>query len=107
LITLIQAHAGRSNVSKIKGKKCCAARGYGKVSHHIEAIITIDERGQMVLPKETRTKAGIRAGDKLALVGWRRGDHVCCLSLVKVEEMTEMLGDLMDSLTTAVPASDV
>ena len=92
-------------MSKTKSKKCCAVQGDAKVSHQIEAIITIDERGQMVLPKETRTKAGIRAGDKLALVGWRKGDHVCCLSLVKVEEMAEMLGDLMDSLKAATPES--
>ena len=90
-----------NDVSKSKGKQCCGSRHDSGVSHQIEAIITIDERGQMVLPKETRTRAGIRAGDKLALVGWRKGDRVCCLSLVKVEEMTEMLGDLMDSLKAA------
>ena len=89
-----------------KSKKCCAVQGDAKVSHQIEAIITVDERGQMVLPKETRAKAGIRAGEKLALVGWRKGDRICCLSLVKVEEMTEMLEELMDSLKTAVPASE-
>ena len=93
-------------MSKTKSKKCCAVQGDAKVSHQIEAIITIDERGQMVLPKETRARAGIRAGEKLALVGWRKGDRVCCLSLVKVEEMTEMLEELMDSLKTAVPASE-
>jgi antitoxin PrlF len=98
--------SGRDDVSKAKRGKCCDSHCDCDVSHQIEAIITIDERGQMVLPKETRTRAGIRAGDKLALVGWRKGDRVCCLSLVKVEEMTEMLGDLMDSLKTAVPASD-
>jgi len=93
-------------VGKTKGKKCCGSRYGRNVSHQIEAVITIDERGQMVLPKETRTRAGIQAGDKLALVSWRKGDRVCCLSLVKVEEMAEMLGDLMDSLKTAVPASE-
>lgn len=93
-------------MNKAKSKRCCGSRRDSEVSHQIEAIITIDERGQMVLPKETRTKAGIRAGDKLALVGWRKGDHDCCLSLVKVEEMAEMLGDLMDSLKTAVPTSE-
>ena len=57
----------------------------------------------MVLPKETRARAGIRAGDKLALVGWRKGDRVCCLSLIKVEEMTEMVGELVNSLMAASP----
>jgi antitoxin PrlF len=93
-------------MNKTKNKKCCGSHRDREVSHRIEAIISIDERGQMVLPKETRIKAGILAGDKLALVGWRKGDRVCCLSLVKVEEMAEMLGDLMDSLKTAVPTSE-
>jgi antitoxin PrlF len=82
-----------------KAKKTIAVRSRPKVSHQIEAIITVDERGQMVLPKGTRAKAGIRAGDKLALVAWRKGDRVCCLSLVKADEMTEMVGELMNSLT--------
>lgn len=94
-------------MGKTRSKKCCAEMADAKVSHQIEAILSIDERGQMVLPKETRTKAGIRAGDKLALVGWRKGDRLCCLSLVKVEDMAEMLGDLMDSLKTAPPASEI
>ena len=92
-------------MGKAKSKKCCASRGDSEVSYQIETVITIDERGQMVLPKETRTKAGISAGDKLALVGRRKADRLCCLSLVKVEEMAEMLGDLMDSLKAAVPES--
>jgi antitoxin PrlF len=93
-------------VDKAKSKKCCASQRDPKASYRIEAIITIDERGQMVLPKETRARAGIRAGDKLALVGWRKGDRVCCLSLIKAEEMTEMVGELLNSLMAAFPESE-
>jgi AbrB family looped-hinge helix DNA binding protein len=85
-------------MGKTTSKQRRGSRRSGTISHQIEAIITIDQRGQMVLPKETRDRAGIRAGDKLALVGWRKGDRVCCLSLVKVEEMTEMVGELLESL---------
>ena len=92
-----------NDVGKSRGKQCCGSRHDSSVSHQIEAVITIDDRGQMVLPKETRNRAGIRAGDKLALVGWRRGERVCCLSLVKMDELTEMLGELMDSLKAAAP----
>lgn len=92
-------------MDKAKGKKCCVAAGGTTVSHQIEAIITVDERGQMVLPKETRVRAGIRAGEKLALVGWHKGDRVCCLSLIKVEEMAETVGELMNSLMVPVPRS--
>jgi len=57
----------------------------------VEALVTVDERGQMVLPKELRERAGIRAGDKLALVGIENEGRVCCISLMKIEEITEMV----------------
>lgn len=57
----------------------------------VEALVTVDERGQMVLPKELRERAGIQAGDKLAVVGMESEGRVCCISLIKVEEITEMV----------------
>lgn len=57
----------------------------------VEALVSVDERGQMVLPKELREKAGIRAGDKLALTTWERGGTLCCITLTKAEELTEMV----------------
>lgn len=92
-------------MEKPKSKKCCTLRHGPQVSYQIEAIITIDERGQMVLPKETRVQAGIRAGDRLALVGWRKGERVCCLSLIKAEDMAEMVGELVNSLMASAPQS--
>jgi len=93
-------------VEKAKGKKCCAMPSDLKCSYQVEAIITIDQRGQMVLPKETRAKAGIQAGDKLALVGWRKGERVCCLSLIRVEEMAETVGELMNALMVSATESE-
>ena len=53
----------------------------------VESLITVDERGQTVLPKEIREKAGIRAGDKLAVITWEKEGKVCCLFLIKAEEL--------------------
>jgi len=68
----------------------------------VEALVSIDERGQMILPKEIRDKANIRAGDKLAVTSWARGDKICCISLIKAEEFTDMvkgiLGPVMKDL---------
>jgi antitoxin PrlF len=68
----------------------------------VEALVTVDERGQMVLPKEVREAAGIRPGDKLALIAWRKNGSVCCLSLYKADELTSMvrgrLGPLMKDI---------
>jgi AbrB family looped-hinge helix DNA binding protein len=34
----------------------------------VEAVVSVDSRGQVVLPKDLRAAAGIKAGDKLAVV---------------------------------------
>jgi bifunctional DNA-binding transcriptional regulator/antitoxin component of YhaV-PrlF toxin-antitoxin module len=49
----------------------------------------------MVLPKELRDKANIRAGDKLALVSWDKGGEICCLYLIKAEYLAERVKDFL------------
>ena len=61
----------------------------------VEAVVSVDERGQMVLPKEIREKAGIQAGDKMAVVIMEQGGKPCCISLLKVEEITEMVKHML------------
>jgi len=62
----------------------------------VEALISVDERGQMVLPKDIREKANIRAGDKLALTCWEKDGKVCCISLIKAEDLTEMVKSMLE-----------
>ena len=57
----------------------------------VEAVVSVDERGQMVLPKELRDKANIRAGDKLAVTSWEKDSKVCCIILTKAEELADMV----------------
>ncbi len=57
----------------------------------VEALVSIDERGQMVLPKELREKAGIRPGDKLAVTAWEKEGAICCITLTRAAELTEMV----------------
>ena len=47
-----------------EGKKgpCCASDMMSCCK--VESIVSVDERGQMVLPKEIRERAKIGAGDK-------------------------------------------
>ena len=61
----------------------------------VESVISVDDRGQMVLPKEIRARAGIRPGDKLAAVCWEKDGEVCCISLIKVEHLTGMVRDML------------
>jgi AbrB family looped-hinge helix DNA binding protein len=68
----------------------------GECCYNIESVVTVDERGQMVLPKEIRNKAGIKAGDKLAVVLMEKEGKVCCLSLVKAENFSQTVKDLLE-----------
>ena len=64
----------------------------------VDAVVTVDERGQMVLPKDVRQKAGIGAGEKLAVVTMRKDGRVCCVSLIKVDEMAGLVQELIRPL---------
>jgi len=71
-------------------KVSCAGAGR-KSCCQVEAIVTVDERGQMVLPKEVRKRMRIRAGDKFALITMTEGDVLCCLTLVKVDDLSGLV----------------
>jgi antitoxin PrlF len=64
----------------------------------VEAVLSVDERGQMVLPKDVREKAGIRTGDKLALISWEKDGCICCLALMKADSLNSMVKDVLGPL---------
>jgi antitoxin PrlF len=77
----------------------CAEKGNATSCCRVESLITIDERGQMVLPKDLRDRVGIKAGDKMALISWEKDGEVCCLTLIKADALAlgvkEFLGPVM------------
>ena len=79
----------------VKKENCCGPAGIPGGCCKVEALVSVDERGQMVLPKEARDKANIHAGDKLAVISWEKGGQVCCLSLIKAESLTDMVKDML------------
>jgi antitoxin PrlF len=84
----------RTNASCDSGAKggpsCCK-----ESTCKIESIIMVDERGQMVLPKEIREKANIKAGDKLVLISWIRENKIICFNLMKSEELGFFVKDFI------------
>jgi len=68
----------------------------------VDAIITIDGRGQIVLPKDLRDRAGIKAGDKFAVISCESGGRVCFISLVKADKFADsvksVLGPMMKGI---------
>ena len=79
-------------------KSCCSQEPCCKV----EAVVSIDARGQIVLPKDVREKAGIEAGDKLAVIAFESGGKVCCISLLKsdafADSVKNVLGPMMSEI---------
>ncbi len=90
---------------KSQKASCCAPADRNQSSCKVESIISVDERGQMVLPKELRDKAHIRSGDKLAVASWERGGEICCIYLIKTEylaeQVKEFLGPMMKEMGKA------
>jgi len=78
-------------VQKDISENCCESASNAANCCKVEALVSVDDRGQMILPKELREKANIRAGDKLAVVSWEKDGRVCCISLTKAEELTDMV----------------
>jgi len=76
-------------------KEFCSTSMTGIGCCKVESLISVDERGQMVLPKDVRDKANIRAGDKLAIISWEKDGKVCCISLIKAEGFAEMVKGLL------------
>lgn len=73
-------------------KQAKAARPTGRVDAgccSMESMVTVDERGQMVLPKELRERMGIKSGTKLAVVavGGCEGGP-CCITLLKADALS-------------------
>ncbi len=74
---------------------CCPPADITLSCCKVEAIVSVDERGQMVLPKELREWAHIRTGEKLAVVSWEKDGSISCISLIKAEDLTEMVKNML------------
>jgi antitoxin PrlF len=80
----------------------CSALDKGMSCCKVESIISVDERGQMVLPKELRDRANIRPGDKLAIVSWDKGGEICCIYLIKAEYLAERVKDFLGPMMKGI-----
>ena len=81
-----------------KSEDCCKQTDEGICCCNVEALVSVDERGQMVLPKELREKANIRAGDKLAVISHEAEGKICCISLVRAEDFAEIVKNMLSPM---------
>jgi antitoxin PrlF len=93
-------------MSKRNNDACCSSTDSLMGCCKVESIISIDERGQMVLPKELRERADIRAGDKMAVTSWEKDGNICCICLIKAENLAEMVRDMLGPVMSGVKLQD-
>jgi antitoxin PrlF len=83
-------------------KECC-----NKECCKINAVVTVDPKGQIVLPKDLREKANIKPNDKLALIGFERDNEVCCIVMIKVDALTSTVKNMLGPVFKDVFQADV
>ena len=72
--------------------KCCK----------VDALVNIDSRGQIVLPKDIREKAGIKAGDKFVVISYESESDMCCLMLVKAADFAEVTKGMLEPMAKEI-----
>ena len=69
----------------------------------IDAVVTMDAKGQIVIPKDLREKANFKPNKKIALVASEKDGEVCCITLIKAEKLggavTKTLAPLLKGIT--------
>ena len=78
-------------------KECC-----NKECCKIDAVVTVDAKGQIVLPKDLREKAKIKPNDKLAIIGFQRDSEVCCIVMLKVDALEDTVKSLLGPVFKSV-----
>jgi len=66
-----------------------------KSSISVEAIVSCDDRGQLVLPKDIRKKLNIKPGDKLAVLNCYAEEDKQFLTLIKTNSLEELFKSYM------------
>ncbi|HUK85634.1 MAG TPA: HgcAB-associated protein [Candidatus Acidoferrum sp.] len=69
----------------------------------IDAVISMDAKGQIVLPKDLREKANFKPNDKIAVVACEKDGEVCCIMMLKAEKLvgavTKTLSPMLKGVT--------
>ena len=71
-------------------KECC-----NKECCKINAIVSVDAKGQIVLPKDLREKAKIKPYDKLALIGFEKDSEICCIVMLKADALESTVKNML------------
>ena len=68
----------------------------------IEAIVSCDDRGQLVLPKDVRKQLDLQSGDKLALLKCSKGEEQICITIIKANSLEDMVKSYLGPLLNEI-----
>jgi AbrB family looped-hinge helix DNA binding protein len=77
--------------SEEKTNPCCVSSNEGLACCHIEGIVNVDSRGQIVLPKSLRDKMAIHEGDRLIVIAMKDKGIITSISLMKADKVDSMV----------------
>ncbi|HEX2947197.1 MAG TPA: AbrB/MazE/SpoVT family DNA-binding domain-containing protein [Clostridia bacterium] len=63
----------------------------------VEAIISMDDRGQIVIPKNIRDKLGLTSSEKLVLISWTKSNKVESVSIMRNDVFSEIINNYYNS----------
>jgi AbrB family looped-hinge helix DNA binding protein len=63
----------------------------------VEAIISMDDRGQIVIPKDLRDKLGLKSSEKLVLISWTKNNKVESVSIMRNDVFSEIINNYYHS----------
>lgn len=72
---------------------------------NVEAIVSFDDRGQLVIPKDVRKKFNLKTTDKFALIscGSQEGEgSICCFTLIKTEHLQASVKEVLEPVFTDI-----
>ncbi|MCG3216761.1 MAG: AbrB/MazE/SpoVT family DNA-binding domain-containing protein [Candidatus Heimdallarchaeota archaeon] len=83
-------------MSKEKTEELCCPSGEDGLSCcHVEGVVHVDSKGQIVLPKSLRDDMGIKDKEKLVVVGMRDKGELKSISLFKADKMDDMVKTML------------
>jgi AbrB family looped-hinge helix DNA binding protein len=64
----------------------------------VDAVVTMDSKGQIVLPKDIREKAKLKPNDKIAVVGCEKDGEICCIMMLKAEKLGDAVSKTLSPI---------
>lgn len=68
-------------------------------SFGVEAVVTVDSKGQIVLPKGLRERAGFKLNEKIGLISLEKEGVVYCIIMIKAESLGNAITETLSQIT--------